>query len=106
MTNNPRFKMKKYLFFVVLIYATLALSGCNKILTKEEVKEKVDYCTDRGFVPWYTFVKQGHKESGIIFVNCRSKDEEKKDNKSFSDDDTVITATGQPSLSGLPGGTF
>jgi formate dehydrogenase maturation protein FdhE len=73
--------MKKYFPFVIILYAALALSGCNNVLTNEDVKEKVDYCQNRGFVPWYTFVKQGHKESGILYVNCRSNDEEKKDKK-------------------------
>lgn len=102
--------MKKYFPFVVLIYATLMLSGCNKILTSEKVKEKVEYCKSRGLIPWYTFVKQGDKESGIIYVTCRSKDEESKDKKekksSLFSDDTPVTATGQPSLSGLLGGPF
>jgi len=105
--------MKKLSVVPMLIISVFLLVGCNKVLTKEEVDTKVKHCTDKGKIPWYTFVKQGNKESGVLFIECRTQKEIDNDNKpseesdsSLFDDDTPVTAGGMPSMSGLPGGPF
>lgn len=103
--------MKSITTILMIVFASLMLSGCNKILTGAEVQAKVKKCESQKMIPWYTFVKQGHKESGIIFVDCRTRDDidgkvvEKKESSLF-DDDTPVTATGMPSMSGMSGGPF
>ncbi len=103
--------MKSIAMVLMIVFASLMLSGCNKILTEAEVQAKVKKCESQKMIPWYTFVKQGHKESGVIFVNCRTRDDidgkvvEKKESSLF-DDDTPVTATGMPSMSGMSGGPF
>ncbi len=103
--------MKSITTILMIVFASLMLSGCNKILTEAEVQEKVKKCESQKMIPWYTFVKQGHKESGVIFVDCRTRDDidgkvvEKKESSLF-DDDTPVTATGMPSMSGMSGGPF
>lgn len=103
--------MKSITMIFMIVFASLMLSGCNKILTESEVQKKVKKCESQKMIPWYTFVKQGHKESGVIFVDCRTRDDidgkvvEKKESSLF-DDDTPVTATGMPSMSGMSGGPF
>lgn len=103
--------MKSITTILMIVFASLMLSGCNKILTEAEVQAKVKKCELQKMIPWYTFVKQGHKESGVIFVDCRTRDDidgkivEKKESSLF-DDDTPVTATGMPSMSGMSGGPF
>lgn len=103
--------MKSITMILMMVFASLMLSGCNKILTESEVQTKVKKCESQKMIPWYTFVKQGHKESGVIFVDCRTRDDidgkvvEKKESSLF-DDDTPVTATGMPSMSGMSGGSF
>lgn len=103
--------MKNITMILMIVFASLMLSGCNKILTEDEVQAKIKKCESQEMIPWYTFVEQGHKESGVIFVNCRTRDDidgkvvEKKESSLF-DDDTPVTATGMPSLSGMSGGPF
>lgn len=103
--------MKSIAMVLMIVFASLMLSGCNKILTEAEVQAKVKKCESQKMIPWYTFVKQGHKESGVIFVDCRTRDDidgkivEKKEGSLF-DDDTPVTATGMPSMSGMSGGPF
>ena len=103
--------MKSITTILMIVFASLMLSGCNKILTEAEVQAKVKKCKSQKMIPWYTFVKQGHKESGVIFVDCRTRDDidgkvvEKKESSLF-DDDTPVTATGMPSMSGMSGGPF
>lgn len=103
--------MKSINMILMIVFASLMLSGCNKILTEAEVQAKVKKCESQKMIPWYTFVKQGHKESGVIFVDCRTRDDidgkvtEKKESSLF-DDDTPVTATGMPSMSGMSGGPF
>lgn len=103
--------MKSITMVLMIVFASLMLSGCNKILTEAEVQAKVRKCESQKMIPWYTFVKQGHKESGVIFVDCRTRDDvdgkvaEKKESSLF-DDDTPVTATGMPSMSGMSGGPF
>lgn len=102
--------MKSINMILMIVFASLMLSGCNKILTEAEVQAKVKKCESQKMIPWYTFVKQGHKESGVIFVDCRTRDDidgkvtEKKESSLF--DDTPVTATGMPSMSGMSGGPF
>lgn len=103
--------MKSITTILMIVFASLMLSGCNKILTEAEVQAKVKKCESQKMIPWYTFVKQGHKESGVIFVDCRTRDDidgkivEKKESSLFNDD-TPVTATGMPSMSGMSGGPF
>ena len=103
--------MKSITTILMIVFASLMLSGCNKILTEAEVQAKVKKCESQKMIPWYTFVKQGHNESGVIFVDCRTRDDidgkvvEKKESSLF-DDDTPVTATGMPSMSGMSGGPF
>ena len=103
--------MKSITTILMIVFASLMLSGCNKILTEAEVQAKVKKCESQKMIPWYTLVKQGHKESGVIFVDCRTRDDidgkivEKKESSLF-DDDTPVTATGMPSMSGMSGGPF
>lgn len=103
--------MKSITTILMMVFASLMLSGCNKILTESEVQAKVKKCESQKMIPWYTFVKQGDKESGVIFVDCRTRDDvdgkvvEKKESSLF-DDDTPVTATGMPSMSGMSGGPF
>lgn len=103
--------MKSITMILMIAFSSLMLSGCNKILTEAEVQTKVKKCESQKMIPWYTFVKQGHKESGVIFVDCRTRDDingkvvEKKESSLF-DDDTPVTATGMPSMSGMSGGPF
>jgi len=103
--------MKSITMILMIAFSSLMLSGCNKILTEAEVQTKVKKCESQKMIPWYTFVKQGHKESGVIFVDCRTRDDingkvvEKKESLLF-DDDTPVTATGMPSMSGMSGGPF
>lgn len=103
--------MKSITMILMTAFSSLMLSGCNKILTEAEVQTKVKKCESQKMIPWYTFVKQGHKESGVIFVDCRTRDDingkvvEKKESSLFNDD-TPVTATGMPSMSGMSGGPF
>ena len=103
--------MRKITGILMMIIASLMLTACNKILTEEEVQAKVKNCEAQKMIPWYTFVKQGHKESGVIFVDCRTREdidgkEPEKESYLFDDDETPITSTGMPSMSGLSGGPF
>lgn len=103
--------MKKIAIVLIMITTSLMLTSCNKVLTEEEVQAKVKNCESQKMIPWYTFVKQGHKESGVIFVDCRTREEidgkePEKESSIFDDDETPITSTGMPSMSGLSGGPF
>lgn len=55
--------------------------------------------------PWYTFVTPGDKKSGVLFIECKDKNYPaviNKEDQSLFDNDTPISATGLPSLSGGP----
>lgn len=106
--------MKKSLGLLVLS-SLVFLTGCpGEVLSDKEVADKVSICKESGQVPWYTFVKQGDKKSGVLYIECRTKEslskesafEDSKKESSLFDDDTPVTSGGMPSMSGLPGGPF
>jgi len=107
--NSQVINMKKLPMLLVLSSIAF-LTGCpGDVLSDKEVADKVAICKESGQIPWYTFVKQGHKESGVLYVECRDKESLSKNSKkesSILDDDTPVTAGGMPSMSGLPGGPF
>lgn len=112
--NQRVIDMKKSLMLFVLS-SVVFLTGCpGEVLSDKEVADKVAICKESGQIPWYTFVKQGDKKSGVLYVECRtkeslSKESSSKDSKkesSLFDDDTPVTSGGMPSMSGLPGGPF
>jgi len=112
--NQQVIDMKKS-FMLLVLSSVVFLTGCpGEVLSDKEVADKVTICKESGQIPWYTFVTQGHKESGVLYVECRNKEslskdstskDSKKENNLF-DDDTPVTAGGMPSMSGLPGGPF
>lgn len=101
--------MKKS-FMLLMLSSVVFLTGCpGEVLSDKEVADKVAICKESGQTPWYTFVKQGDKKSGVLYVECRTKESSSKDSKkesSLFDDDTPVTSGGMPSMSGLPGGPF
>lgn len=107
--NRLVIDMKKS-FMLLVLSNVVFLTGCpGEVLSDKEVADKVAICKESGQIPWYTFVKQGDKQSGVLYVECRSKESLSKDSKkesSLFDDDTPVTSGGMPSMSGLPGGPF
>lgn len=104
--------MKHKLFLVPVIAIALLQTGClPKALSDEEVAKKVAACKAKQQKPWYTFARQGDKNSGVLYVECvdmnyPESEKNKENDSSLFDDDTPLSATDQPSLSGLPGGPF
>lgn len=112
--NQQVIHMKKP-SMLLLLSSVVFLTGCpGEVLSDKEVADKVAVCKKSGQIPWYTFVKQGQKESGVLYVECRTKESISKDSisknpkkeSSLFDDDTPVTSGGMPSMSGLPGGPF
>lgn len=112
--NRLVIDMKKS-FMLLVLSSVVFLTGCpGEVLSDKEVADKVAICKESGQIPWYTFVKQGDKQRGVLYVECRpkeslSKESSSKDSKkesSLFDDDTPVTSGGMPSMSGLPGGPF
>lgn len=103
-------KMKKWkvvgvFLFGILLIAALAFNKQQPI-TLQAVKNHTERCVKNDGVPKYFFKEKGNKESGIMQVICESKHNDSKKKDSLFDDEDPVTATGMPSMSGLPGGPF
>lgn len=91
--------------FAMLLIAALVFNG-QQPLKPQALKNYTQRCIKNDGVAKYIFKEKGNKESGIMQVICENKNTEKKNGKSLFDDDTPVSATGMPSMSGLPGGPF
>lgn len=92
--------------FAMLLIATLVFNKQQPIKA-QAVKNYTQRCIKNDGIAKYVFKEKGNKKSGVMQVICENKNIEKKNEKSlFDDDDTPISATGMPSMSGLPGGPF
>ncbi len=57
----------------ILIVLMLALTGCGKPMTYEQVAEAEKYCTDKGlFAQRYTYPLSG-TSSEVNYVRCKDK---------------------------------
>lgn len=106
-----RFGGKKLLgLFLFLCAIVFFVYGCDvQTIPAKDAQIKAAQCYAQNKKPWYTFKKQGDKKSGILSIECVHKDYPNAPTEESSvrkDDDTVVTAGGMPSLSGLPGGPF
>lgn len=108
--KNQDEKMKKWkvvgvFLFGILLIAALAFNKQQPI-TLQAVKNHTERCVKNDGVAKYVFKEKGNKESGVMQVVCESKNTQNKRENSLLDDDTPVSATGMPSMSGLPGGPF
>lgn len=93
-----------FLFAVLFIVALIF--NKQEPITPQAVKNYTERCIKNDGVPKYVFKEKGNKESGIMQVICESKHNDSKKKDSLFDDEDPVTATGMPSMSGLPGGPF
>lgn len=103
-------KIKKWkviggFLFAILLIASLAFNKQQPI-TSQAVKNYTQRCIKNDGIAKYVFKGKGNKESGVMQVICESKNKTEKSENSLFDDDTPVSATGMPSMSGLPGGPF
>lgn len=100
-----KWKVLGCFLFVMFVIVAIVFNK-QKPITPQAAKNYTERCIKNdGFVK-YVFKEKGNKESGVMQVICESKKKENKNEKSLFDDDTPVSATGMPSMSGLPGGPF
>lgn len=102
MEHSPVFVM----LAVTMGLFLFAASSDPKVMTDQQVKDKVTYCYKHGGKPWFTFVEQGNKESGVRFIDCVPKDYTGSDNSPTGldlDDDSTVGVPGFGMVTGIPG---
>lgn len=99
--------LKLVLILICIVFFSIFVYINTRPMTPEGIESAIQECKSKQGNPLYVFKEKGNKESGVVMIRCDlPKSENKEEGDSLFDDDSPVTATGQPSMSGLSGGPF